>query len=167
MHELEPLWSAEPPVSVIVLTSPADVAQAVKAMRQGAFDCVELLSSGEEGFMATLDAAMRYNAANRLRLQRRAELHARVTSLTPREREVMALLAEGVLNKVIASRLGLSRRTVEAHRSNVMSKMRATSVAHLINMALLIETPALPPATRATLWRRYDSVPLKKPWLSL
>ena len=61
-----------------------------------------------------------------------------VDSLTPREREVMASVVDGKANKVIAIDLGLSERTVEIHRANVMEKMGARSVAHLVKMHLML-----------------------------
>ena len=69
----------------------------------------------------------------------RAEAEARVAALTPREREVMLLVAEGRPNKVVATRLGLSTRTVEVHRAKVMDKMQVKSLAELVRLALLCE----------------------------
>ena len=71
-------------------------------------------------------------------MERHADLKRRVESLTPREREVMALVVDGRANKVIAIDLGLSERTVEIHRANVMEKMQARSVAHLVKMHLTL-----------------------------
>jgi len=67
----------------------------------------------------------------------RAEIEARIELLTPREREVMLLVAEGRPNKVVATRLGLSTRTVEVHRAKVMEKLQARSLAELVRMAIL------------------------------
>jgi len=69
----------------------------------------------------------------------RAEVEARIEALTPREREVMLLVAEGRPNKVVATRLGLSTRTVEVHRAKVMEKMQARSLAELVRMAILCD----------------------------
>ena len=162
-QQLQPLWDAQPSVPVIVITAPGDVDTAVTVMKQGAFDCFESPLIEDEGFVLSLDAAMRRNAESWLHLQRRAELRARMETLTPREREVMSLLAEGTLNKIIASRLGLSRRTVETHRTNVMSKMQAASIAQLINMSLLLDRPARRRAGKAPVWRRSITVPVEDP----
>jgi two-component system, LuxR family, response regulator FixJ len=91
--------------------------------------------------MALLDrvnSALKQDAENRAALERDADLRARAESLTPREREVFQLIVEGKANKVVAIDLGLSERTVEIHRSNVMEKMGAKSVAHLVRMFLTL-----------------------------
>lgn len=141
-NALEPLWHASPLIPVIVVSAPSDVETAVEVMKRGAFDCIEVPMLEEEDLLASITAALRRDADNWSHVQRQAELRARVESLTPREREVMSLLTAGTLNKIIASRLGLSRRTVETHRTNVMIKMQASSVAQLINMSLLLSESA-------------------------
>jgi FixJ family two-component response regulator len=77
-----------------------------------------------------------------IRTERRTlrELEARYRTLTPREREVFAGVAEGLLNKQVASRLGTSERTIKAHRANVMRKMNLTSVADLARAAELLRS---------------------------
>ena len=74
-------------------------------------------------------------------LSRTEELRRRHATLTPREKEVMGLIVAGHANKVIAMDLGLSERTVEIHRARVMEKMATRSVAHLVRMALELESP--------------------------
>jgi FixJ family two-component response regulator len=69
-----------------------------------------------------------------------------VATLTPREREVMALVITGLLNKEIAYALGTGEKTIKAHRARVMQKMQATSVAELVRMAALVEMGAPPAA---------------------
>ena len=154
---LESLWNAKPATPMIVVSASEDVETAVEVMRQGAFDCFELPLAEEENFLLAIAAAMHCHADNRLRAQRHAELRSRVESLTPREREVMSLVIEGTLNKIIASQLGLSRRTVETHRTNVMAKMRATSVVQLINMSLILEEAETYRSRTAPVWRRNAS----------
>ena len=153
--DLAPLWKRQPATPVIVISAHGDVDTAVEVMKRGAFDCFEHSLLFEDDFLMTVVAALRRHAENWLHLQRQAELRGRVESLTARERQVMSLLAEGTLNKIIASRLGLSRRTVETHRSNVMVKMQATSVAQLINMSLSLAKPDQRAVGAAPVWRRY------------
>lgn len=85
-----------------------------------------------------VNSALKQDAENRAALERDADLRSRAESLTPREREVFQLIVEGKANKVVAIDLGLSERTVEIHRSNVMEKMGAKSVAHLVKMYLTL-----------------------------
>ena len=151
---LEPLWRACLSMPVIVIPAPSDVETAVEVMKRGAFDCLEASLLQEDDFLVSILAAQRRDAENWLHAQRQAELRNRVESLTPREKQVMMLLTEGTLNKVIASRLGLSRRTVETHRTNVMAKMQAASVAQLINMSLLLAESQARATGKAPMWRR-------------
>ena len=151
---LDALWRAYLSIPVIVISAPSDVETAVEVMKKGAFDCLESSLLQEDDFLLSILAAQRRDGENWLHAQRQAELRSRVESLTPREKQVMSLLTEGTLNKVIASRLGLSRRTVETHRTNVMVKMQATSVAQLINMSLLLAESRARATGKAPMWRR-------------
>ena len=85
--------------------------------------------------------AIEQDAENRRRGSERAQIEERVDRLTPREREVMGLVASGKPNRQIAGELGLSEKTVEVHRARIMSKMGAHSVAELVRMALTVEGP--------------------------
>jgi two-component system response regulator FixJ len=120
---------------IIVITGHADVGRAVDAMKAGASDFIEKPYESEQllrsirGCLEDNDAAVDANAS-RLRLVRRLE------SLTARERQVLDLIMEGASNKIIASRLSISPRTVEIYRANVMSKMRADSLSELIRITL-------------------------------
>jgi len=140
--ELQALWHCRNRPPIVVLAAPGDVETAVQVMKDGAFDCIEPPVNPVELLEAVI-AAVERDAANRLRNRRRAELHNRAELLTSREREVMSLIASGTLNKVIASKLGLSRRTVETHRTNVMHKMNAASVVQLINMSMSLTESAM------------------------
>ncbi|HSD42212.1 MAG TPA: response regulator transcription factor [Burkholderiales bacterium] len=121
---------------VIIITGHGDIAMAVRAMKAGAADFIEKPFNEQ----VLLDAVHRALAQNRADAPsagaNRTEIEARVATLTPREREVMLLIAEGRPNKVVATRLGLSTRTVEVHRAKVMEKMSARSLAELVRMAI-------------------------------
>jgi FixJ family two-component response regulator len=123
-------------VPVIVLTGHGDIAMAVRAMKAGAADFIEKPYNDQ----VLIDAVHRALAASRSPQPSlaadRAGIEARLGTLSPREREVMQLVIEGKPNKVIATRLGLSTRTVEVHRAKVMEKMAAGSLAELVRMAL-------------------------------
>jgi FixJ family two-component response regulator len=125
--------TAEPP-PVIFLATPGDVSSSVRAMKQGAVDILARPVSAD----ALLDAVRRAIALDAdARAQRRAvrELRARYERLTPREREVFALVTRGLLNKQIAGELGAAERTVKLHRARVMEKMEVASVAELTRAA--------------------------------
>jgi FixJ family two-component response regulator len=124
-------------VPVILITGHGDIPMAVQAMKDGAFDFLQKPFRDQE-LLDRINAALKQDAENRAVVERHADLKARAESLTPREREVMALVVDGRANKVIAIDLGLSERTVEIHRANVMEKMGARSVAHLVKMHLTL-----------------------------
>jgi FixJ family two-component response regulator len=121
---------------VIIITGHGDIAMAVRAMKAGAADFIEKPFNEQ----VLLDAVHRALAQGRADAApagtNRTEIEARVAALTPREHEVMLLIAEGRPNKVVATRLGLSTRTVEVHRAKVMEKMAARSLAELVRMAI-------------------------------
>ena len=120
---------------VILMTGHGDVPMAVQAMKDGAFDFLQK-PFRDQDLIDRINAALKQDAENRAIIERHADLRRRAESLTPREREVMAAVVDGKANKVIAIDLGLSERTVEIHRANVMEKMGARSVAHLVKMDL-------------------------------
>jgi two-component system response regulator FixJ len=122
---------------VILITGHGDIPMAVQAMKDGAFDFLQKPFRDQE-LLDRINAALKQDAENRQVVERHADLKRRVESLTPREREVMDLVVDGRANKVIAIDLGLSERTVEIHRANVMDKMGARSVAHLVKMHLTL-----------------------------
>jgi FixJ family two-component response regulator len=122
---------------VILVTGHGDIPMAVQAMKDGAFDFLQKPFRDQE-LLDRINAALKQDSENRAAVDRHADLKKRAESLTPREHEVMALVVDGRANKVIAIDLGLSERTVEIHRSNVMEKMGARSVAHLVKMHLLL-----------------------------
>jgi FixJ family two-component response regulator len=123
-----------PHVAVIFLTGHAVIADSVHAMKAGAVDFLEKPVAEEELFAALTRAIKRTQAAKLERdefeaLQRKYQL------LTPREREVFVLVTAGLLNKQIAYKLGATERTIKAHRRQVMEKLDAESLAHLVRIA--------------------------------
>jgi len=127
---------------VILITGHGDIPMAVQAMKDGAFDFLQK-PFRDQDLLDRINGALKQDAENRETVERHADLKRRSESLTPREREVMALVVDGRANKVIAIDLGLSERTVEIHRANVMEKMQARSVAHLVKMHLTLNSETL------------------------
>ena len=128
-------------IPVILITGHGDIPMAVQAMKDGAFDFLQKPFRDQE-LLDRINAALKQDAQNRESVDRLADLRQRAESLTPRERDVMGHVVDGMANKVIAIDLGLSERTVEIHRANVMEKMAARSVAHLVKMHLTLGAEA-------------------------
>lgn len=120
---------------VIVMTGYGDVPLAVKAMKAGAIDFIEK-PIDRESLLKTVDNALDFARRPRRPQLASEELLAKFELLTPREREVLEQLVIGRPNKVIAYHLGISSRTVEAHRARVMKKMEARGLLHLVHMAM-------------------------------
>ena len=122
---------------VIVITGHGDVPLAVEAMKIGAIDFLEK-PFADDLLLASVQAALNRSQENAARDAERAEVQARLATLTNREREVLEGLVVGKPNKVIACDLAISPRTVEIYRANVMTKMQATSLSELVRMALVV-----------------------------
>lgn len=127
---------------VIVMTGHADVPMAVEAMKEGAVDFIEK-PFDDEVFLSAVRAALIAREESAQRDAQATEVRARLRGLSERERQVLEGLVAGKANKIIAYDLGISPRTVEIYRANVMTKMQAGSLSELVRMALLIR--ALPP----------------------
>lgn len=125
---------------VIVMTGHGDVPLAVEAMKAGAVDFIEK-PFDDEVLLAAVRAAVIRHAKASERNARSAAVRQRIDTLSAREREVLEWLVRGKANKVIAHELGLSPRTVEIYRANVMSKMQAESLSDLVRMALVDAGP--------------------------
>lgn len=123
---------------VIFITGHGDVPMAVRAMRAGAVDFIEK-PFNDQDLLDRIQLALKRQAEERESLEERQQIDRRLGRLTPREAEVMELLVAGSANKQIAARLGLSQRTVEIHRANIMRKMEADSLADLVRMAIVAE----------------------------
>jgi two-component system response regulator FixJ len=125
-------------VPVILITGHGDIAMAVQAIKQGAFDFIEKPFDDERLIVSITEAI---ESEHRLRGQQheRATLEARVSELSPRQAEVMWLVADGLSNKEIALKLNISPRTVENYRAWVMEKMGAHNLADLVRKALVLK----------------------------
>jgi len=122
---------------VIIITGHGDIAMAVRAMKVGAADFIEKPFHDQTLLDSVHRALERARASPGGAVETDpTTLHARLATLSAREREVMALVVEGRPNKVVATRLGLSTRTVEVHRAKVMEKMGARSLAELVRTAI-------------------------------
>jgi RNA polymerase sigma factor (sigma-70 family) len=125
-------------LTVIFLTGHGDVPMAVQAMQEGAFDFVQK-PFRDQDLLDTIRRALEQSEAHHEQREHVDEIKTRLALLTPRESEVLEKVVAGKSNKVIASDLGLSTRTVEIHRSRVMEKMQADSLAHLVRMYVAVE----------------------------
>ncbi|KIL97024.1 Two-component nitrogen fixation transcriptional regulator FixJ [Paramagnetospirillum magnetotacticum MS-1] len=123
---------------LIVITGHADVSMAVQALKEGASDFIEK-PFDEAVFMAAVNKALARSERAWVERRRLDGTLARANSLTPREYEVMVLVAQGLSNKAAAQELGISVRTVEIHRARVMEKMAADSLSALVRMVLELE----------------------------
>jgi FixJ family two-component response regulator len=123
-------------IPIIIITGHGDVPMAVRAMKAGAVDFIEK-PFNDEMLLDSIRNALALDQELRNEQAQRAEIAARLAHLTPRELEVMGMVTSGQSNKEIATRLGVSAKTVEAHRARVMDKMQADSLADLVKMAML------------------------------
>ncbi|WP_439815052.1 response regulator FixJ [Zavarzinia sp. CC-PAN008] len=121
---------------VIVMTGHGDVPMAVEALKAGAFDFIEKPFSDEQ-IIATVQAALAARGRAQEERADRAAIQARLEALTTRERQVLDGLIAGHPNKTIAYDLGISPRTVEIYRANVMSKLNASSLSEVIRMTFV------------------------------
>jgi two-component system, LuxR family, response regulator FixJ len=120
-------------IPVIFITGHGDVASAVAAVRHGAFNYLQKPFRNSE-LIANVREALELDRRSRHMLAQQEAIRDRIASLTPREREVLELIVKGLASKVMAEEMGLSKRTVELHRSRVMDKMGANSIAQLVRM---------------------------------
>ena len=133
---LEILPERQIDIPVIIMTGHADVPMAVRAMHAGAFDFLEK-PVNPQVLLESIERAIRKDEENRRARTLLAEVGERLARLSRREYSVLELVAAGYANKQIAAHLGVTVRTVELHRSHVMSKMQADSLADLVRMAVL------------------------------
>ncbi len=127
------------PIPLIFVTAYGDVPMAVEAMKSGALDFIEK-PFRDQDLLDRVNQALARDRKRRAEEERVASIRKRLSSLTPRETEVMQCVIQGDSNKLIAARLGVSRRTVEIHRANVMQKMSTRSVAMLVRAVQSVES---------------------------
>jgi FixJ family two-component response regulator len=123
---------------ILFLTGHGDVPMAVEAMRQGAFDFMRK-PVNEADFLERIEQALDHEAGDWRERRDFRDLRARVDTLTEREGEVFERVAGGIANKAIAGELGISERTVEVHRAQVMKKLGARTLADLVRIHLQTE----------------------------
>jgi FixJ family two-component response regulator len=130
----EALARSGAPQSVVLISGHVDVQMAVRAMKAGAID-VLTKPVREQDLLEAVNRALAEDQQRRGQAQRDETLRARYHTLSDRERQVFALVAAGLLNKQIADRVAITEATVKLHRSQVMKKMGAESLAELVRMA--------------------------------
>jgi FixJ family two-component response regulator len=128
------LAAAHVQIPIIFITGHADIPMSVRAMKAGAVEFLTKPFRGQELLDAIQEAIVKDRVAWNERAEM-AELQARYDSLTPREKEVLKLVASGLLNKQIGAELGTSELTIKTHRGRVMEKMQADSLADLVRMS--------------------------------
>ena len=132
--EVQRSVSAKTSIPVIFITGRGDIPSTVTAMKGGAIDFLTK-PVDESALLASVEKGLLQDRANRSEAVEHARLIARYKSLTPREREVLPLLVNGLLNKQAAFELGITEYTVQIHRGHIMRKMEADSFAALVKLA--------------------------------
>ncbi|MGO8969250.1 MAG: response regulator transcription factor [Myxococcaceae bacterium] len=133
-------------VPVVFITGAGEISDSVKAMRAGAVDFLTK-PVDEHQLIDAVERGLLEDTRKREERRRQADARARLARLTPRETQVCHLVAQGLLNKQVAARLGLSEPTVKAHRQQVMFKLQVDSVAALVRLVDLASQgtgPVLP-----------------------
>jgi FixJ family two-component response regulator len=125
-------------ISIIFITGHGTIPMSVQAMRAGAVEFLEKPFEDQALIDAVHEALQKDEQARQKKAELR-EIHERVNSLTPREREVFALVVAGKLNKQIAFELGTNEKTIKTQRSQVMKKMQADSLADLVRLAVKVD----------------------------
>ena len=128
------LAKAERTLSIVFITSHGNITMSVQAIKAGAVDFLEKPFE-EQDLLDAVHLAIQKDRDTKEKLAELREIQERVESLTPREREVFALVVTGMLNKQIAFEMGIGEKTIKVHRARVMQKMQAESFADLVRLA--------------------------------
>ncbi|MGD0290381.1 MAG: response regulator [Candidatus Binataceae bacterium] len=132
------LHRSVPFASIVFISGHGDLSLGMHAMRNGAVDFLEK-PLDEEALVNSIIRGADLTRNRRAEQAQRLEVERRLGALTPREREVFALITTGLLNKQVGAELGTTERTVKAHRERVMSKMKADSLADLVRMSGILQ----------------------------
>jgi len=135
----EKLKEKESLLPIIFITGHGDIPMAVDAMRRGALDFIRK-PFREQNVLDRINEALDIEAGKRQMLDDHQQVRARIESLSDRERQVFDLVANGEMNKAIAMDLGISERTVEVHRAQVMKKLVVRTLAQLVRFKIEIES---------------------------
>jgi FixJ family two-component response regulator len=130
-------------IPIVFITGHGDIPMSVRAMKAGAIDFLSK-PFRDQDLLDAVNQALEHDRKRRIEEREHADFHALYASLTPRQREVMALVTDGLMNKQIAARIGLSEISVKIHRGAVMRKMGAKSLADLVRMAEALRIKAEP-----------------------
>jgi FixJ family two-component response regulator len=145
----EALQAAKIAIPIIFITGYGDIPMGVQAMKAGAVDFLPKPVC-QETLLPAIEQALARAAEQRAEAAQLVDIRRRLESLTPREREVMALVVTGMLNKQIAWQLGTVEKTIKVHRSRVMEKMAVDSIAELVRLAEKVGIPAQKQPTAAS-----------------
>jgi RNA polymerase sigma factor (sigma-70 family) len=128
-------------IPIVFITGHGDIPMTVRAMKAGA---IEFLTKPfrDQDLLDAVRIALERDRARREQEKEVADLQQRFKSLTPREQEVISMVASGMLNKQIAGQLGVAENTVKVHRSRAMEKMHAQSFAELVRMIEKLKSPS-------------------------
>jgi FixJ family two-component response regulator len=140
--DLQSQLAAELRPQIVFLTGHGDVPRSVRALKAGAVDFLTKPFS-ESALLGAIQTALAKDREARLKRVTLATLQQRLSALTPREREVLPLVASGLLNKQAAAELGISEVTLQIHRGKIMHKMKAESLAELVRMAGTLGIPVV------------------------
>ncbi|QUD87527.1 response regulator FixJ [Phenylobacterium montanum] len=132
------LTAAGSSLPVVVITGHGDVSLAVEAMKGGAIDFIEK-PFDDDTILSALKGALSGSQDRQVRADEKAVIAQRLAQLSTRERQVLNGVVLGKPNKIVAFELGISPRTVEVYRANLMTKMQAQSLSELVRMALLVD----------------------------